>query len=114
MTTTHVAVTQADAKHEYVVTASTKVCALGAALNANDNFEELFTLEGMDMDTLELVLASGARVRLKDLIVHGDGGEVVTCECCALSQLAGGSSGCKGGAAPPTSGCSGLGQRSHR
>ena len=90
MTTTNVTVTQADAKHEYVVTASTKVCALGAALNVNDNFEEFFTLEGLDMATLELVLASGARVRLKDLIQHAptvDGGEVVTCECCALSQL---------------------------
>mgnify|MGYP001444435569 CR=1 FL=1 len=93
MTTTNVAVTQSETKHEYALSATTKVCALGAALNAHDNFQELFKgLEDVDVATLELVLASGARVLLKDLIVHvttinGDGEEVVTCECCALSQL---------------------------
>ena len=45
-------------------------CGLGAALNANANFEELFSLEGMDMAMPELVLGTGARVLLKDMIEH--------------------------------------------
>ena len=92
MTTTNVTVTQADAKHEYELPSTTKVCGLGAALNANANFEELFSLEGMDMAMPELVLATGARVLLTDMIEHvttvdGGGEEVTACACCDLSQL---------------------------
>ena len=92
MTTTNVTVTQAENKHEYELPNPTKVCAIGAALNANGNFEELFNLRTLDMAMPELVLASGARVLLKDLIKHvtavgGGGEEAGTCECCDLSQL---------------------------